>query len=138
MIDNVLNGTVTEEDVVLQKYFSFDQFLDYFKQTSSSQKKKTRQVNKVELYMKLYDELLTRKYNPSRYGCFFVKDPKPREIFAPNFNDRIIHHMLVDMLSGIEKVFIDDSFANRYTPSSRKMSTLYATNSTKKLLLYAM
>ena len=40
MIDNALNGTLTEEDIVLQKYFSFEQFLDYFKQTSSSKKLK--------------------------------------------------------------------------------------------------
>jgi len=98
MISDLMNDNPTEEDLLLQKYFSFDQFLQYFKQTSSSQKKKTRQVKKVELYMKLYDQLVTRKYTPSQYGCFFVRDPKPREIFASHFDDRIIHHLIVDML----------------------------------------
>jgi len=45
-------------------------------------------------------------YSPSPFSCFAVKDPKIREIFAPDYKDRIIHHLLIDR---IEK-FIDKKF----------------------------
>ncbi|HQK64007.1 MAG TPA: reverse transcriptase domain-containing protein, partial [Candidatus Staskawiczbacteria bacterium] len=41
-------------------------------------------------------------------------DPKPREIFAADFRDRIVHHLLYNEIIDIfEKDFIENSFANR-------------------------
>jgi hypothetical protein len=43
-----------------------------------------------------------------------VKQPKFREIFAADFRDRVVHHVLVDVLERIwEPLFIHDSYACR-------------------------
>jgi len=58
--------------------------------------------------------LENRTYRPSRSVCFFATRPKLREIFAADFRDRIVHHILVDHLERIwEPVFIHDSYACR-------------------------
>ena len=62
----------------------------------------------------LRDALADRSYQPGRSVCFFVQRPKLREIFAADFRDRIVHHVLVSHLEGIwEPVFIHDSYACR-------------------------
>jgi retron-type reverse transcriptase len=64
--------------------------------------------------MKLLLELQTKKYVPGRSVCFVVENPTVREIFAADFRDRIVHHLLVGELEKIgEKIFIFDSFACR-------------------------
>ncbi len=64
--------------------------------------------------MELKEALETRTYKPSRSVCFFSTRPKLREIFAADFRDRIVHHILVDYLEEIwEPLFIHDSYACR-------------------------
>ena len=47
---------------------------------------------------------------------FCCKRPKIREIFAPNYKDRIIHHLIIDRINPfIDKRFIFDCFSNRKT-----------------------
>ena len=56
----------------------------------------------------------TAAINPAVLSVFFVQRPKLREIFAADFRDRIVHHVLVSHLEGIwERVFIHDSYACR-------------------------
>lgn len=45
--------------------------------------------------MRLHEELESRTYHPSRSVCFLLKQPKFREIFAADFRDRVVHHVLV-------------------------------------------
>jgi RNA-directed DNA polymerase len=53
-------------------------------------------------------------WQPSRTVSFIVSHPKTREIHAPDFADRVIHHMVVERFEKLyEPVFIHDSFANR-------------------------
>ncbi len=62
----------------------------------------------------LREALLDRSYRPTRSVCFFATRPKLREIFAADFQDRVVHHLLVDYLERIwEPVFIHDSYACR-------------------------
>lgn len=62
----------------------------------------------------LRDELQSRSYHPSSSICFVQKKPKLREIFAADFRDRVVHHLLVGYLEPIfERIFIHDSFACR-------------------------
>ena len=62
----------------------------------------------------LEDELKTETYQPARSVCFAAKKPKLREIFAADFKDRIVHHILVDYLEKVfEPKFIFDSWACR-------------------------
>ena len=63
---------------------------------------------------RLQKELETKTYQIGRSICFVVKDPSPREIFAAEFRDRVVHHLLVNEILGVgEKNFIFDSFACR-------------------------
>ncbi len=62
----------------------------------------------------LREALVGRTYQPGRSVCFFATRPKLREIFAADFRDRVVHHVLVDYLERIwEPVFIHDSYACR-------------------------
>jgi retron-type reverse transcriptase len=42
----------------------------------------------------LFDELQDRSYTPGRSICFAITRPKPREVWAATFRDRIVHHVL--------------------------------------------
>jgi RNA-directed DNA polymerase len=42
----------------------------------------------------LYQRLLAGTYRPGRSICFVVTRPKPREVWAAEFPDRIVHHLL--------------------------------------------
>ena len=46
--------------------------------------------------------------------CFVVTEPKPREIFAAEFRDRVVHHLVITVMEPIwERKFIHSSFACR-------------------------
>lgn len=67
-----------------------------------------------ENLLKLANEINRRTYHPSRYLCFIVTHPKPREVFAANFRDRIVHHFIVARLEPMwERKFSPVSFACR-------------------------
>jgi RNA-directed DNA polymerase len=67
-----------------------------------------------ENLLSLHSDLRSRKYQPSRSKCFVVIYPKPREIFAAHFRDRIVHHLLVGRLEPLwEPRFVHSSFACR-------------------------
>ncbi|WOO31812.1 RNA-directed DNA polymerase [Diaphorobacter limosus] len=58
--------------------------------------------------------LQTHAWHPSPATRFVTLHPKPREILAADFGDRVVHHLLVPWLERLyEPVFIADSFANR-------------------------
>ena len=62
----------------------------------------------------LQRELNTGSWKPRPSTCFIASRPKAREIHAPDFADRVIHHWLVPQLEAIyEPRFIFDSYANR-------------------------
>jgi hypothetical protein len=62
----------------------------------------------------LQEALVSRNYEPGRSVCFFIRRPKLREVFAADFRDRVVHHVLVSHLEKAwEKVFIHDSYACR-------------------------
>ncbi len=64
--------------------------------------------------LSLRESLINRTYQPTRSVCFFSTRPKLREIFAADFRDRVVHHLLVDYLEKIwEPIFIHDSYACR-------------------------
>lgn len=53
-------------------------------------------------------------WHPSAPTCFIAREPKAREIHAPTFADRVVHHLIVPPLEAIfEPGFIHDSFSNR-------------------------
>jgi len=69
----------------------------------------------------LYSALNNKTYELRRSVCFTVLEPKPREIFAADFRDRIIHHLIVNALEKLfEQCFIDESFACRKNKGTHK------------------
>jgi RNA-directed DNA polymerase len=64
--------------------------------------------------LELQQELVEHRYSPGRSICFVTEGPKPREVFAADFRDRIVHHLLVAQIEPIfEPRFIHDSYACR-------------------------
>nr|WP_321951041.1 DNA cytosine methyltransferase [Burkholderia cenocepacia] len=47
---------------------------------------------------RLYDELADGSYMPGRSKCFVITRPKPREVWAAAFRDRIVHHLLYNRI----------------------------------------
>ncbi|KVU22282.1 reverse transcriptase [Burkholderia ubonensis] len=61
---------------------------------------------------RLYDELAEGSYMPGRSKCFVITRPKPREVWAAAFRDRIVHHLLYNKIGPrFERSFIADSCA---------------------------
>jgi len=62
----------------------------------------------------LCDDINTGRYQPSRSIAFIVDKPVKREIFAADFRDRVVHHLIINKLNPLfEKTFIYDSYACR-------------------------
>ncbi|GLQ96426.1 reverse transcriptase domain-containing protein [Dyella mobilis] len=58
---------------------------------------------------------------PSPATCFIAQRPKARQIHAPAFSDRVVHHWLVPQLEAIyEPKFIHDSYASRRGKGTHK------------------
>lgn len=71
--------------------------------------------------IQLWKDINTKKYKIGSSVTFCVTRPKLREIFAANFRDRIVHHILINALNPIfEKLFIEDSYSCR-----KNKGTLY-------------
>lgn len=75
-------------------------------------------------YVRLYDSklndnldnlcraLLDRRYEPGISSCFVISDPKKREIFAAEFQDRIVHHLYYEYTHEmLERTFVHDSYS---------------------------
>lgn len=70
------------------------------------------EARQEENLLELQESLLNRTYRPGRSVCFVTSRPKLREIFAADFRDRVVHHVLVDELERVwETRFIHDSYA---------------------------
>jgi RNA-directed DNA polymerase len=99
-----------------------------FKAYEECRKRKRNTINALKFEQNLEQNLFelhsllnNRKYVPRRSVCFIVLKPKPREIFAADFRDRIVHHILVSELEKIyEKRFIFDSYACRKNKGTHK------------------
>lgn len=62
--------------------------------------------------MDLYYELISQQYQPGRSIMFVVTRPKPREVWAANFRDRVVHHVLYNRYADhFYRRFIYDSYA---------------------------
>ena len=71
--------------------------------------------------IELRDEIAAGTYEPSPSICFMLKTRTiRREIFAPAFRDRVVHHMICDQLAPLyERCFIADSYACRKGKGTR-------------------
>lgn len=108
-----------------RKIFSYENLLKRYRECRN-RKRYTINALKFELnfeneLLKLQRELVSHTYKPGQSICFVVTKPKPREIFAADFRDRIVHHILVGYLEPIfERKFIDQSYACRKGKGAHK------------------
>ena len=69
----------------------------------------------------LHKELSAGTYRPGSSVAFLIEKPKRREIFAADFRDRVVHHVLVGHLEPEwERQFIHDSYACRKGKGTHK------------------
>ena len=74
-----------------------------------------------EKLLLLYHSLNDGSYQPGRSQVFLVQKPKKREIFAADFADRVVHHLLISYLEKQwEPHFIHDSYACRKNKGTLK------------------
>lgn len=64
--------------------------------------------------VQLCDEINNGTYQIGRSIAFIVDKPVKREIFAADFRDRVVHHLIIGKLNHLfEKQFINDSYSCR-------------------------
>lgn len=72
------------------------------------------EVNWYENLEQLADDIIMRRYKPSRPKAFIISNPVYREIFAAPFRDRIVHHLLYAIVAPWwDKRFISDATSCR-------------------------
>jgi len=72
------------------------------------------ELNFERKIFKLYGEIENRTYEPLREMAFIVNRPVKREIFAADFRDRVVHHLLFQYLEPIiGKYLICDCYSCR-------------------------
>lgn len=80
--------------------------------------------------MDLYYELKDQSYRPGQSIMFVVTNPKAREVWAANFRDRVVHHVLYNKYSEqFYRRFIHDSYA-----CIPKKGTLRAANKVQQFI----
>ncbi len=101
-------------------------------------KRKQNDVADFEMHLMrnlfaLQSDLKNRSYKHGPYKKFSVFDPKPRNIHKAPVRDRIVHHLICQVLIGyFDKNFIFDSYSCR-----KKKGTLKAINRFRTFLLKA-
>lgn len=59
-------------------------------------------------------DILDGRAPEGRWNAFEIHDPKPRQILAPCFRDRVLHHaMMAHMGPVMERALVDDTYACR-------------------------
>ena len=96
--------------------FYFDElvqaYLDCRKSKRNSVSALVFEINLERNLCQLHDELTDGSYHPGRSICFVITRPKPREVWAADFRDRIVHHLLYNRISPrFHANFIADSCA---------------------------
>ena len=90
----------------------FQAYFDCRKNKRNSRSALLYEENFEERIFSLYDELINRSYTPRSSDFFIVLHPKPREIWAAQFEDRIIHHLFYNKFySTFTNSFIHDSYS---------------------------
>jgi len=101
-----------------EQIYAFDNLLDAWRKARKG-KRRQREVLRFELdlegnLIQLQNELIWQQYQPGAYRYFTVLLPKPRQIAALPFRDRVLQHAINNIIEPIfEARFISDSFACR-------------------------
>ncbi len=107
------------------KMFSYKNLYQAYKKCRKNKRNTLNQLNfEIDLgynLLLLQEELENKTYRPSKYICFLASSPKLREVFAANFRDRVVHHLLLEQIENFyEKKFIADVYNNRKNKGTHK------------------
>jgi len=111
-------------------------FLDLLRAYYDCRRNKRRTISALQFELnmesnliQLYHDLKSGKYKIGRSICFVVTKPKFREVWAANFRDRIVHHLIYNAISKrFYKRFIRDTYScipQRGTLSAAKQLAKY-------------
>lgn len=101
-----------------EQIYAFENLLDAWRKARKG-KRRQREVLRFEAdlegnIIQLQNELIWQQYQPGAYRYFTVPQPKPRQIAALPFRDRVLQHAINTIIEPIfEARFISDSFACR-------------------------
>ncbi len=112
-----MGGLKTQMENNNSKIFTFGKlysaYLDCRKNKRNSPSAAEFEVDFEKSLFELEKKLKNKTYKPGKSICFAITNPS-REVFAANFKDRVIHHLLIRELEEWgEKRFIYDSFSCR-------------------------
>lgn len=78
--------------------FSFDELVQAYIDCVRTKRNKPSAIafaQNLEINLQLlFEELADGSYRPGRSICFIITRPKPREVWAADFRDRVVHHLL--------------------------------------------
>ena len=89
-------------------------YLDARKNERNADSQLQFELNLERNLWNLCEDLYSRKWRPLPPVCFIITKPTVREVFAPRFEDRIVSHLLFNMIAPLcERTFIYDSYSCR-------------------------
>ena len=100
-----------------KKQLKYDLFQAYY----DARRNKRNTINQLRFeiayernLLLLYEEILSRRYELQPSIAFIVNKPVKREIFAADFRDRVVHHLIFNYINPmLEMQFIDDTYSCR-------------------------
>ena len=92
---------------------------DLFHAYYDARKNKRNTINQLQFEIEyernifeLYRQIISYNYKPKRSICFVVENTVKREIFAADFSDRVVHHLIYNYIMPIfDPIFINDSYS---------------------------
>lgn len=101
---------IHQSDITIEELYKA--FYDCIKRKHNTQCAQIFEANLEHNINTLYNDLINQTYQLGRSICFIVTKPKVREVWAADFRDRVVHHLLYNRYSPIfHKSFIYDSYA---------------------------
>ena len=89
----------------------YEAYLDCRKRKRSSKSCSVFETNEMANIHRLWQEILHHTYEIGYSDAFCVTRPKLREVFAAEFRDRIVHHLLVKRTIALfEAHFVQDTY----------------------------
>ena len=96
--------------------FSFEElvqaYLDCRRHKRNTASARRFELDQEQNLAGLYEELQAGTWQPGQSICFVVVQPRPREVWAADFRDRIVHHLFYNRVRArFQNSFIADSYA---------------------------
>lgn len=111
----------------------YDAYLKARKKKRTKPEQIRFEIKQEKYIYELCQEIEEFRYTPSPMRVFVTKKPVIREIFAPVFRDRVIHHLIYNYIyEYMDRKFIYDSYSCRVG-----RGTLFGIDRVKKFLLRA-